>query len=149
MKKKLLSILLLLALLSVGSVALASFQVDQVRRDAPDEVTLTASQEDAPVLSQQDEFLSSNLTQPGLECYVKGTFTWEPGQDVRCLYAKGGVTMLPEGWTLVDQDISIQRGLFGWKETAVYHCTLKTLAGVTQGYTAVLSVTRNGTALQW
>ena len=147
MKKLLITVLILLFLLSCCG-ALASFQVDGPAAQAKGENALTLSQTVDP-LSQKGTFVSSNLTQPGLECYVKGDFTWSPGQDVHCLNAKGGVTTLPEGWSLVDQDLTLRRGLFGWKETAVYHCVLKTAAGVTRDYTATLSVTKSGHVLEW
>lgn len=146
MKKLLLTVLLLFLLSCCG--ALASFQMDGPPARAMGERAMTLSQTADP-LSQKGTFVSSNLTQPGLECYVKGDFTWDPGQDVHCRNAKGGVTMLPEGWSLVSQDLTLRRGLFGWRETAVYHCVLKTHGGVTRDYTATLSVTKGGHVLKW
>lgn len=141
--------MLLALLLSVGITVLAAPQIYNVRYSMPDSQSISITQNDVTQLEHRDTFTSSNTQQQGLVCYVEGTFTWTSGQEVHCCNAQGGISELPEGWTIVSQDITINSSLFQWKESVTYRCVLKTRSGVTNAYETTVSLTKNGNVLTW
>lgn len=105
---------------------------------------LSVFRADSATISETATYRSANFSQPGVEVYVDGTF----GPDSKCVNACGGIAMLPEGWSVVNQVVSIKRSVFQG-EYAVYQCHVKSRAGMPQSYTATVGLDKLGAAFLW
>lgn len=147
MRKKFIIAIIALGMFSLVVAKLTVFDMHIVDAKGNNDslgVQLEIAKEDGQIFRDTETFRNMNISQPWLECYVEGDFSWTAGENVVCNAARGGVAKMPEGWTLVEEELKIHHSIIGWKHGATYSCTLKTVGGVERSYEVTIAMSKEG-----